>query len=83
MIKLAYSLNGLYLMQMLLLKRGGRIIYNGPLGHNSDKLIEYFEVSRRLDHIFLSNYSQHSFIYAYFRFLFFLFFLKVYFLVMN
>jgi ABC-type multidrug transport system ATPase subunit len=29
--------------EMLLLKRGGRIIYNGPLGHNSDKLIEYFQ----------------------------------------
>jgi hypothetical protein len=31
-------------MQLLLLKRGGRIIYNGPLGVNSDKLIEYFQV---------------------------------------
>nr|XP_024391802.1 ABC transporter G family member 36-like isoform X3 [Physcomitrium patens] len=29
--------------ELLLLKRGGRVIYNGPLGHNSDKLIEYFQ----------------------------------------
>nr|PNR60005.1 hypothetical protein PHYPA_002797 [Physcomitrium patens] len=29
--------------ELLLLKRGGRVIYNGPLGHNSEKLIEYFQ----------------------------------------
>jgi ABC-type multidrug transport system permease subunit len=29
--------------ELLLLKRGGRVIYNGPLGHNSDKLIDYFQ----------------------------------------
>ncbi|KAK7284893.1 hypothetical protein RJT34_19647 [Clitoria ternatea] len=28
---------------LLFLKRGGQIIYAGPLGHNSQKLIEYFE----------------------------------------
>jgi hypothetical protein len=27
------------------MKRGGQIIYAGPLGHQSHKLIEYFEVS--------------------------------------
>ncbi len=26
------------------MKRGGRIIYFGPLGHHSDQLVEYFEV---------------------------------------
>ncbi|KAL2653873.1 hypothetical protein R1flu_022001 [Riccia fluitans] len=29
--------------ELLLLKRGGRTIYAGPLGHQSQKLIEYFE----------------------------------------
>ncbi|RDY09750.1 ABC transporter G family member 39, partial [Mucuna pruriens] len=28
---------------LLLLKRGGQVIYAGPLGHHSQKLIEYFE----------------------------------------
>jgi hypothetical protein len=30
-------------MQLLLLKRGGQVVYAGPLGHQSRKLIEYFE----------------------------------------
>lgn len=30
--------------ELLLLKRGGQIIYLGPLGSNSHKIIEYFEV---------------------------------------
>ncbi|KAK3441451.1 hypothetical protein EUGRSUZ_B01807, partial [Eucalyptus grandis] len=29
--------------EMVLLKAGGRLIYSGPLGHNSSKIIEYFE----------------------------------------
>ncbi|XVF78081.1 hypothetical protein PTKIN_Ptkin14bG0099900 [Pterospermum kingtungense] len=29
--------------ELLLMKTGGQIIYAGPLGHNSDNLIEYFE----------------------------------------
>jgi len=29
--------------EMLLMKRGGQVIYMGPLGHHSHKLIEYFE----------------------------------------
>ncbi|KAG8647082.1 hypothetical protein MANES_09G058632v8 [Manihot esculenta] len=28
---------------LILMKRGGQIIYAGPLGHHSNKLIEYFE----------------------------------------
>lgn len=32
------------LMQLLLMKRGGQVIYAGSLGHHSQKLIEYFEV---------------------------------------
>lgn len=31
------------LLQLLLLKRGGRVIYAGELGHNSQKLVDYFE----------------------------------------
>ncbi|XP_027068458.2 ABC transporter G family member 39-like [Coffea arabica] len=30
--------------ELLLMKRGGRVIYAGPLGRNSQKLIDYFEV---------------------------------------
>ncbi|OAY38969.1 hypothetical protein MANES_10G057300v8 [Manihot esculenta] len=29
--------------ELLLMKRGGQVIYAGPLGRHSDKLIEYFE----------------------------------------
>ncbi|PPS12924.1 hypothetical protein GOBAR_AA07712 [Gossypium barbadense] len=29
--------------ELLLMKRGGQVIYSGPLGHHSHKLIEYFE----------------------------------------
>lgn len=36
------------------MKRGGQLIYGGPLGRNSHKIIEYFEVLRVLDYIFLS-----------------------------
>jgi len=32
------------LLQLLLLKSGGKVIYAGPLGHHSRKLVEYFEV---------------------------------------
>lgn len=31
-------------MQLILMKMGGQIIYSGMLGHHSSKLIEYFEV---------------------------------------
>jgi len=31
-------------LQLLLMKRGGQVIYFGPLGRNSHKIIEYFEV---------------------------------------
>ncbi|KAL9317878.1 hypothetical protein ACSQ67_014395 [Phaseolus vulgaris] len=31
------------LLKLLLMKRGGQLIYNGPLGQQSQKLIEYFE----------------------------------------
>ena len=34
----------LCLLQLLLMKRGGQVIYAGPLGRHSHKLIEYFEV---------------------------------------
>ena len=34
-----------FCLQLLLMKRGGQVIYAGPLGHNSHKLVEYFEVS--------------------------------------
>jgi ABC-type multidrug transport system ATPase subunit len=30
--------------ELLLMKRGGQAIYSGPLGRNSHKIIEYFEV---------------------------------------
>ena len=34
--------------ELLLMKRGGQVIYSGPLGRNSCKVIEYFEVFYRL-----------------------------------
>jgi hypothetical protein len=34
-----------FLFQLLLMKRGGQVIYAGSLGHRSHKLIEYFEVT--------------------------------------
>ena len=34
--------------ELLLLKRGGETIFNGPLGKDSKHLIEYFSVSRSL-----------------------------------
>lgn len=30
--------------ELLLMKRGGQVIYSGPLGRNSHRVIEYFEV---------------------------------------
>lgn len=30
--------------ELLLMKRGGKLIYSGPLGQNSQKIIKYFEV---------------------------------------
>ncbi len=40
-----FSTLALSLLQLLLMKRGGQVIYGGPLGRHSHKLIEYFEVS--------------------------------------
>jgi hypothetical protein len=31
-------------MQLMLMKRGGELIYAGPLGHNSQRVIHYFQV---------------------------------------
>ena len=42
-------------LQLLLMKRGGQVIYAGPLGHHSHKLIEYFEVSIEA-FLYLSSY---------------------------
>jgi hypothetical protein len=44
-IKLLLKFLSLSLLQLLLMKRGGQVIYAGSLGHESHKLIEYFEVS--------------------------------------
>ncbi|CAH8264202.1 unnamed protein product [Arabidopsis lyrata] len=30
--------------ELLLIKRGGQVIYTGPLGRNSHKIIGYFEI---------------------------------------
>ena len=38
--------------ELLLMKRGGQVIYSGPLGRNSHKIIEYFEVSLHIPKIF-------------------------------
>lgn len=33
-------------VQLLLLKRGGQVIYSGKLGRNSQKMVDYFEVRK-------------------------------------
>lgn len=35
------------------MKRGGQVIYSGPLGRNSHKVVEYFEVINYLIIIFM------------------------------
>lgn len=37
--------DGVFVEQMLLMKRGGQVIYMGALGRQSHKLVEYFEVT--------------------------------------
>ena len=34
--------------ELFLMKRGGQVIYSGPLGRNSHKIVEYFEVIRSI-----------------------------------
>ncbi|KAK6937217.1 Plant PDR ABC transporter associated, partial [Dillenia turbinata] len=41
--------------KLILMKRGGQIIYSGELGHNSNKLIQYFEVVIEIPYIFLQS----------------------------
>lgn len=41
----SFDINIIVYLQLLLMKRGGQVIYGGPLGRNSHKLVEYFEVS--------------------------------------
>ena len=38
--------------ELLLLKRGGELIFNGQLGHKSEYLIKYFSVSARLFRVY-------------------------------
>lgn len=44
-------------MQLLLLKRGGQVIYAGELGRHSHKLVEYFEVLL-FSHILICNLND-------------------------
>lgn len=41
----------IFLVQLILMKTGGQIIYSGILGHHSSKLIEYFEVCQTASNI--------------------------------
>jgi len=43
------------------MKRGGQVIYSGPLGRNSHKIIEYFEVLHLSDSIHLIMYFSIGF----------------------
>lgn len=45
LVHLTYFQLDLCFLQLLLMKRGGQVIYTGPLGCQSHKLVEYFEVS--------------------------------------
>lgn len=42
--------------EIILMKRGGKIIYSGELGRHSSKLIEYFEIIPRVPKI-KENYN--------------------------
>lgn len=42
-ISINHSISSFF--QLILMKRGGQVIYSGPLGQNSQNLIKYFEVS--------------------------------------
>ena len=46
----------LFLAQLLLMKRGGKLIYAGPLGNRSRQLIKYFEV-RGINHFGYQPFS--------------------------
>ena len=50
--RVKYSIPPL-LLQLVLLKTGGQLIYSGPLGQHSSRVIEYFEVSLLLRYIYL------------------------------
>ena len=45
--------------EMLLLKRGGNVIYNGPLGKQSREMITYFESLPGVEPI-ANGYSAYS-----------------------
>ncbi|RZB97864.1 ABC transporter G family member 36 isoform C [Glycine soja] len=47
--------------ELLLMKRGGQVIYSGPLGRNSHKITEYFEVLQQTDYIYLIMYFNIGF----------------------
>jgi len=41
----------------MLMKRGGQLIYAGPLGHHSCMLIQYFQVTKRKLNLCVYMYS--------------------------
>lgn len=50
----------------MLMKRGGQVIYAGPLGRHSHKLVEYFEVSIEVFlPIALTSYFEHCMLFIY------------------
>ena len=50
-------------LQLLLMKRGGQVIYMGPLGPRSHKLVEYFEVSCTYGRYLLMNLLRSGILY--------------------
>ena len=42
------------------MKRGGEVIYAGPLGRHSHKLIEYFEVRHIIHNLFLKYFAYEN-----------------------
>uniref|UniRef100_F6HYA5 ABC transporter domain-containing protein n=1 Tax=Vitis vinifera TaxID=29760 RepID=F6HYA5_VITVI len=46
--------------ELLLMKRGGQVIYSGPLGRNSHKIIEYFEAIPKSRKLKKSITQQHG-----------------------
>jgi hypothetical protein len=51
-------------MQLLLLKRGGQVIYSGPLGRNSHKVVEYFQVCDLISEVLLIIHTTFHFLFC-------------------
>lgn len=54
--------------QLLLMKRGGRVIYGGKVGERSNILIKYFEVKKKSFIMLQKEHCFHGFTFSLFSF---------------